>query len=191
VVTAGVLMFGVRPDAADAVRAMAWVAGAGLALVTAGVAGWLALAASQPGRLPGRAVAAIGGGVAALWVAFELGRLAAGGAPLEALRAEGVDVVCGVRVAAMAALPAALLIRLVERGAPLRRAPAWGLAALAALAAGAAGVQLVCPIDRPAHLLLWHLTPAFAASALTGLAALGRPGPGLAAPPDPGSGASR
>jgi hypothetical protein len=58
-----------------------------------------------------------------------------------------------------------------RRGAALQ--PAWsaGLAALAALAVSSVGVQFHCPISLPAHVLLWHLGPVIAGSAIAALAA--------------------
>jgi hypothetical protein len=59
---------------------------------------------------------------------------------------------CVACLALFGALPLAALLATVARSAPVD-----GLAA--ATYAGAAAIRVACPIDRPVHLLVWHMLP--------------------------------
>jgi hypothetical protein len=63
------------------------------------------------------------------------------------------------RVVGISVLPAAALLAMVRRGAPLNPTRSAWLSALASLALAAAAVQFICPIDDPAHHLESHLLP--------------------------------
>jgi hypothetical protein len=56
-------------------------------------------------------------------------------------------------------VPVVLIVVLVRRAAPLEFVWTSALSLLAGLALGAIGALFICPIDRAAHLLLWHVTP--------------------------------
>ena len=56
-------------------------------------------------------------------------------------------------------MPGIALFMMVRRAAPLRAAWAGLLAVLATAAVGVLGANVICPNDRPLHMLLWHVAP--------------------------------
>lgn len=66
---------------------------------------------------------------------------------------------CVYKTTSVAAMPGAVLFVMVRRGAPLHAAWAGLLAVLAAAAMGVLGANIICPNDRPVHMLLWHVLP--------------------------------
>ncbi len=72
-------------------------------------------------------------------------------------------------ILALSVVPASSLSLMVRRGAPLDLGWTGGLTSLAALSLGAFGVQAVCPIPQPAHLLMAHVLPVIV-MAVTGAA---------------------
>ena len=83
----------------------------------------------------------------------------AGVSPL-AIAHEPFHTACVARVAALALVPTWLLVHEIRRGFALDPASTTALAALGGSALAAVAVQLLCPIDRPAHLLVSHVLPA-------------------------------
>lgn len=61
--------------------------------------------------------------------------------------------------------PAAVLVWLAARAAPLDWRWTGGLAALSALAFGVLGTELICPVTTPSHLFTWHFLPVALTSA--------------------------
>jgi hypothetical protein len=166
-----VAVFGVRADALGALSAppvfmplvLALIAsiGAGVAAIRLSVPG---VNASWWGRWTPVAVLVV---LAAVLVGLAR---AAGGAVSVIVR-EPLHAACVLRVIAIGIIPAALLARSVWRGFPLHRMAATALALLGGCGLAAAAVQLVCPIDRPAHLLLSHVMPVIALVTLGALTA--------------------
>jgi len=61
--------------------------------------------------------------------------------------------------------PAAVLVWLAARAAPLDWRWTGGLAAFSALAFGVLGTELICPVTTPGHLFSWHFLPVSLTSA--------------------------
>lgn len=66
---------------------------------------------------------------------------------------------CVSQTASVAAVPALALFVMVRKAAPLRATWAGLLAVLSTAAVGMLGSNVMCPNDRPVHLLLWHVAP--------------------------------
>ena len=75
---------------------------------------------------------------------------------------------CVYKTASVALVPGVALFVLVRRAAPLHAAWAGLLAILATAAVGVLGANVICPIDRPLHLFLWHVAPLVVAFAALG-----------------------
>jgi hypothetical protein len=105
---------------------------------------------------------------ALFWIASELLVVAAGGGPVGRFGEAWGCVAMTIRVGFV---PGVVLFAMVGRAAPLRAAWAGLLALLATSAVGVLGTNIICPLDRPVHVLIWHVLPM---SLLAGLgAALG------------------
>jgi hypothetical protein len=93
---------------------------------------------------------------ALFWVASELAVVAAAGGPVgRFVPAWG----CVAKTIRVGLVPGVVLFAMVGRAAPLRAAWAGLLALLATSAAGALGTNIICPVDRPLHVLMWHVVP--------------------------------
>jgi hypothetical protein len=140
----------------------------GLALVASIGAGLAAIRLSVPGVnaswwgrwAPVTVLAAL-----AVWLAR------AAGGPVSEIVREPLHAACIFRVIAIGVIPGGVLARTVWRGFPLHRMAATALTLVGGCALAVAAVQLVCPIDRPAHLLLSHVMPAAAIVALGAITA--------------------
>ncbi len=142
-------------------------------VVTAGVglgAAGAALTLAVPGRERGAATRWLPVAALALWTGILLQALFAAGGPWAQLTAEPAYLACLFKSVLVGAVPAIAMLAMVRQAAPIRLGWTAGLGALAAFGIGAAAAQVLCPIDRPAHLILWHLLPVVG---LSGLAALG------------------
>lgn len=64
---------------------------------------------------------------------------------------------CVFYVAAYGALPWAALFTMTVRAAPLNGRTVGAYAGGAAFLVGAAAVRIACPVDDPAHVLVWHM----------------------------------
>jgi hypothetical protein len=157
---AGVAMWmGVRRDLADAVEQVNFAVEAMLLIVTALSAAIGALVISVPGaerRALVRWLPVAAGVAAVLWVAGGLVVAAATGAPTGRVTFAWH---CVYKTASIAALPSVVLFAIVRRAAPLHAAWAGLLALLATAAVGVLGANVICPVDRPVHMLLWHVGP--------------------------------
>lgn len=176
VAAAGVWAIGLRPDLSHAVTASGALWSLGFAGLASASAALLALRLSVPGVDQTPWVRWMPMAIAGLWVAtlIEMAR-DAGTAPV-ALLHEPFHGACVVRVAAISILPTLFLIRDIRRGLALDAASTAALAMLGGGALAAVAVQLVCPIDRPAHLLVSHLVPVLALVIAGGAAAAMLPG---------------
>lgn len=130
-----------------------------LLVVTALSAAAGALIVSVPGAEQSKLVRWLpiaAGGAALLWVVGELAVVVAAGDPT-------VRIVsawwCIQRTMLVGLLPGLVLFAMVGRGAPLRAAWAGLLAFLATSALGVLGTNIMCAVDRPMHLLMWHVGP--------------------------------
>jgi hypothetical protein len=77
---------------------------------------------------------------------------------------------CAVSTVLLGALPWLGLWWLVKRGASMSSWLSGLFAGAGALLFSFAVMRIVCPIDEPLHLLIWHLLPALAVAGLSALA---------------------
>jgi hypothetical protein len=159
---AAVWIIGVRADVSRAMATPAVLLLLGLAVATCGSAAAVALRLSVPGAGQSVWLRALPVATVAVWVAALVLLARNGGTSWPALVHEPFHAACIARVVAIALLPSFFLAREVRRGFALDAVSATALAALGGSALAAVAVQLVCPIDRPAHLLISHVLPALA-----------------------------
>jgi hypothetical protein len=160
---AGIALFGARPDLASALGQPVFQATLVLALGTAilSAAAALVLAIPAAERVPvARTTAAI---LAGLWLTTLVVAIVRAGS---ALAFGSHEAACFSRAAGIGLVPGGVLFVMLRRALPLRLAWAGGLAAAAATAAGALAVQIICPIDDPAHALAGHFGPVAALGAV-------------------------
>jgi hypothetical protein len=166
------LLMGVRRELGDASDRFDFALEAALLLLTAVSAAIGALLVSIPGAGTTRRVRwlPVGLGVGCvLLAAGELVYAAVVGAPTGRLTFAWH---CVYKTTSVALVPGVVLFIMVRRGAPLQTAWAGLLAVLATTAIGVLGANIICPTDRPVHMLLWHVLPL--ALFAGGGAALGR-----------------
>jgi hypothetical protein len=161
VAAAGIWAVGARSDLRTALATPAMQWSLVIPLAAAAIAAFAALRLSVPGADGSRWLRWLAIGLAASWAAILplLSRAGAAG--------DLVHLVCVVRVIAIAAIPAVMLMRSIRQGYVLDAAWPAMLAALGSGAIGAAAVEVMCPIDRAAHVLVSHGAP------ILGLMALG------------------
>jgi hypothetical protein len=153
------LLMGVRRSLGDGADRADFAFEAALLIVTALSAAAGALVVSVPGaeRSPVvRWAPVIAATASILWAAGELGYAAATGAPTGRLTFAWH---CVYKTSSIAAVPGIALFVMVRRAAPLRAVWAGLLAVLATAAVGVLGANVICPNDRPLHMLLWHVAP--------------------------------
>jgi hypothetical protein len=160
-VSFGVVLFlmGVRRDLGGDLDRADFAFEAALLIVTAMSAAIGALVVSVPGAERSAAVRwtpVIAAVATVLWAAGELVYAAATGAPTGRLTFAWH---CVYKTTCIAAIPGFALFLMVRRAAPLRAAWAGLLAILATAAVGVLGANVICPNDRPLHMLLWHVAP--------------------------------
>lgn len=153
------LMMGVRRDLGDAVDGFDFAVEAALLIVTALSAAVGALVVSIPGaertKLV-RWVPIVAAAATVLWAVGEVVFASSIGAPMGRLTFAWH---CVYKTASVAAVPSLALFVMVRHAAPLRAAWAGALAILATAAVGVLGANIICPNDRPIHMLLWHAAP--------------------------------
>jgi hypothetical protein len=153
------LLMGVRRELGDAADRADFAVEAALLILTALSAAVGTLVVSIPGAertavvrwLP--VIAAV---TYVMWSAGELAFAAATGAPTGRI---ALGWHCIYKTASIAVVPSLALFVLVRRAAPLRAVWAGLLALLATAAVGVLGANVICPNDRPVHMLLWHVFP--------------------------------
>ena len=118
-----------------------------------------AMTLSVPGaeRTPLWRIAAVG--LAFGWGLLLCARLATGGAAWARLAALPNHWACVAEIAALSLVSGWTFVVMLRRAAPLQ--PRWSasLAVLASALVAAAAVQIICPIDDPAHHLVSHVVP--------------------------------
>jgi hypothetical protein len=153
------LLMGVRRELGDASDRADFAVEAGLLVITALSAAVGALLISIPGaaRTPLVRWLPIAAGVACVaWATGELVMASMINAPTGRL---SFAWHCVYKTTSVAAIPGVVLFLMVRRGAPTRAIWAGLLAILATAAVGVLGANIICPNDRPLHMLLWHVTP--------------------------------
>jgi hypothetical protein len=148
------------------------------ALVAAG-AGWSVTGRHHPDRLAGELVAVLGAVIA--WAALALRAAIPDTNPgVRALVATALSALlpllfwtaapgpalfvangtpCALELTALAVVPCVALLWALARGAPLASRRAAGLSGGAGFLAAYLHLRLLCHIDQPAHLLVWHALP--------------------------------
>ena len=166
---ASVLVIGARVDLVPQLRDEAFLGIAAVTLLTALLAAFCALVLSIPGAERSPAQRALPFVAAAIWMVSLIVFLRADGDSMGRLLALPIHPLCIFEIAALGVIPGWTLFTMLRRAAPLK--PGWtaALATLAAVSVGAAGTQLLCPIDDPAHHLVGHVMPV---ALLTGWGAL-------------------
>lgn len=160
VAAVAVAVIGLRADVRRALAESGVLLSLGLALMASTSAAAVAVRLSVPGADASRWLRWLPLLVMAAWVALLVGMSRSTGVLPAALLHEPFHAPCVVRVAAIAILPALLLMREVRRGFALDAVPAAALTALGGSALAALAVQLVCPVNRPEHVLVSHVLPA-------------------------------
>jgi hypothetical protein len=178
---AGVALIGVRADTGAMSREIGFLVLAALTMTTALVSAGAALVLSVPGaeRSAAQRWAPIVAGGA--WAGLLTWSVLSGGSGVPRIVAFPFHIGCVIQIIALSLIPTWGLFSMLRRAAPLRLSWSAGLASLAALALAAVGVQFICPINDPAHLLVGHFVPVAAlalAGALIGSRALARPARG-------------
>jgi hypothetical protein len=160
------MWMGARQDLREALQHSAFQFEAAMLILTAMSAAVGALIVSVPGRERTALVRWLpiaGAAICILWIGGELVFAAMTGAPTGRLTFAWR---CVYKTASVGLVPGIALFALVSRAAPLRAAWAGLLAILATAAVGVLGANVICPIDRPLHLLLWHVAPLMLFAAL-------------------------
>lgn len=155
----GVVLLGVRPDAAAQMVDGWFVARAAATTAIALAAAGVALLLSVPGVEPSRGGRALPLLACLVWAAMLVIGIAATSSPFELLLQVAPHPSCVLFIAATGLSPGVVLVRMLRHAAPLRTAWTAGCAGLASLAVGALGAQFVCTNDAAAHHLLWHFAP--------------------------------
>jgi hypothetical protein len=143
------------------------IVGALLLLVIAGAGALSAFRLDIPSGSAGRgAITALSSGLLAL-VATELYQLAVEYPAARTFSGEepfysGIN--CSMMIGAFGIIPAGVAFVLLKRGAPTEQARCGTLALVAGMCMGAAAMQLFCPSQEAAHLLVWHVMPTVAFS---------------------------
>jgi hypothetical protein len=153
------LLMGVRRELGDPADRLDFAVEAALLLLTAISASLGALVVSIPGAEVKPVVRWLPVAFASACVLLAAGELvyaAATGAPLGRLTFAWH---CVYKTTSVAILPGMVLFVMVRRGAPLHAGWAGMLAVLATVAMGVLGANIICPNDRPLHMLLWHVAP--------------------------------
>lgn len=160
-VSFGVVLFlmGVRRDLGDTNDRVDFAFEAALLIITAMSAAAGALVVSVPGAERTSLVRwapIIAATASVLWAAGELVYAAATGAPTGRLTFAWH---CVYKTSCVGAVPGVALFLMVRRAAPTHALWAGLLAVLATAAVGVLGANVICPNDRPLHMLLWHVAP--------------------------------
>jgi hypothetical protein len=153
------LLMGVRRELDGTADRIDFTIEAALLLVTAVSAAIGALLVSIPGADPSgrmRWIPIVLGVACVALAAGELVYAAVTGAPTGQLTFAWH---CVYKTTSVAIVPGALLFVMMRRAAPLHAAWAGTLALLATAAIGVLGANIICPNDRPLHMLLWHVLP--------------------------------
>lgn len=160
--TAAVAVFVMQPrqDLPAALQDSAYAARALSTAATAMLAAAMSLVLSVPGAERSRYQRALPFLALASWTLVLGAVLGREGNAVARLETFPVNPGCIYQIVALSAIPAASLLWMVRRAAPL--SPGWNalLAGLAAAAFGAASTQLLCPVDDAAHQLVGHVVPA-------------------------------
>ncbi len=163
----GVAASHLRPDLPGRFRAPVFALELGLLAAGAGVSTWLSFRAAAPDRRSSRGGVWLAVGFVAAAIAVLLSEPS--GPPLVVGGFAAVGTGCLEKTVALAALPWAVLVMALRRGAPVAPATGGALAGAAAFLLANVVMRIVCPIDAHLHVLTWHLLPAAVAAVLSGV----------------------
>jgi hypothetical protein len=158
----GVMLFGPRRDLATAAFSPLLLMQVLLLLAAAVLSAIAALRLAVPG--PDQPHARIISPAFAGWAGVIVGWHFASGGTLSALEVEPLHLSCATTLVSVALAPAAILTWMLQRSmvlSPTRTAVAAG-SAFSSI--GALAVTVVCPINRPPHLIVAHVLPAIVVS---------------------------
>jgi hypothetical protein len=150
---------GVRRELGDRTDRLDFAIEAGLLILTAISAAAGALLVGIPGAVDARRIrwVPVTLGIASIVLATgELVYAAMSGAPTGRLTFAWH---CVYKTTSVAIVPGFVLFVMLRRGAPLHATWAGMLALVATAAMGVLGANIICPNDRPLHMLLWHVMP--------------------------------
>jgi hypothetical protein len=153
------LLMGVRRELGDRTDRLDFAIEAGLLILTAISAAAGALLVGIPGAVDARRIrwVPVTLGIACIVLATgELVYAAMSGAPTGRLTFAWH---CVYKTTSVAIVPGFVLFVMLRRGAPLHATWAGMLALVATAAMGVLGANIICPNDRPLHMLLWHVMP--------------------------------
>jgi hypothetical protein len=155
-----VMAIGVRPNVWRAITEPAVWQSLAVALLASISAAVVAMRLSVPGAQQSRYTRWLPMAIIGVWIATLVRASQNAGVSVAVLSHESFHAACVARVTMAAIVPTYFLIRAIRRGFALDAASTMALAALGGTALAAAAVQLVCPIDRAAHVLMSHVLPA-------------------------------
>jgi hypothetical protein len=159
VTAASVLVIGARPDVMPLMQDAAFVGLAAVTLLTGLASAFCAFVLSIPGAERTSAQRVFPFVAAAAWIAGLTVLLQADGGSPGRVLALPIHPLCIFEIAALGVIPGWTLFTMLRQAAPLESGWTAAFATLAAVAFGAAGTQLLCPIDDPAHHLAGHVGP--------------------------------
>lgn len=154
-----VAALGARNDLVDALSTPEFAIGELMLLAVAITAASAALILSVPGEEQSSLVRWLPVTTALIVVVWGAGELVFAAVTGGTTGRVGFAWHCIVRTVAVGLVPGIVLLTMVRGAAPLRAAWAGLLALLATSAVGVLGTNMICPNDRPMHLLLWHVLP--------------------------------
>lgn len=157
IVVLGALALGPRPDLASKAGDTRFLGEAAALLVLFVVSARAVFRLSVPGEERSLGTTALPSAALLLWAVVLLHRAwPLGSTP-------GFDLSpgyrCVGRLLVLGISPAIIGFVLVRRAAPLKKAWTGALLGLASFSAAALGSRALCVIDRPEHVLLWHVLP--------------------------------
>jgi hypothetical protein len=159
-----IVLGGVRPDFLEATRRPVFLF-ENLAMLAAGLlSASIAFQLRVPQAIVSRPIKTLLASASAIWI-FEIIRryLKAGDLASEA-RLDFAHYIhdCLIDLTLMMAIPAAFMFFMLKKGATTQALWAGYAALLATASFAALGMRYLCPVDDPAHLLVWHFMPVLA-----------------------------
>jgi hypothetical protein len=155
-VAIGVVFRGLRTNWALVTGDPAFVVSVGLILATGVVSALVAMALSVPGLISAWWIRWTPIALLVMWGSVLVADVMSSGTSLWPTRS---GAACLWKTYGIAAGPAAVLVWLAARAAPLDWRWTGTLAALAALSFGVLGTEFICPITGHNHLFTWHFLP--------------------------------
>ena len=164
VAVAVIVLGGVRPDFLDVIRRPVFLFENTAMLVAGLLAASVAFQLRVPQAVITRPIKGLLATASAIWV-FEVIRcyINAGDLGTEA-RLDFAHYIhdCLIDLTLIMVIPAAFMFFMLKKGATTQALWAGYAALLATASFAALGMRYLCPVDDPAHLLIWHFLPVLA-----------------------------